>query len=60
MGLLEEIAEFKALVKELGLAGSVASTINGYVYNEFFETENLGKEFEGAKDALRAFAANKQ
>jgi len=59
MGLLEEIAEFKALVKELELQGSVASTINGYVYNEIFETENLGKEFEEAKEALKAYAANK-
>lgn len=53
MGLLEEIAEFKALLKELGLEGTVSSTVNGYVYNEVMRTENLGFDFEGAKEALK-------
>lgn len=53
MGLLEEIAEFKGIVKELDLKGSVSSTIYGYVYNQLMFTENLGKDFEAAKENLR-------
>ena len=53
MGLLEEIAEFKELVKELELKGTISSTIYGYVYNEPFNTENLGKDFEEAKKKLK-------
>lgn len=53
MGLLEEIAEFKELVKELGLSGTVSSTTYGYVYNQPFFTENIGTDFEKAKENLR-------
>jgi hypothetical protein len=53
MGLLEEIAEFKEIIKELGLKGSVSSTIYGYVYNQPLFTENLGKDFEEAKVKLK-------
>lgn len=53
MGLLEEIAEFKAIIKELGVAGSISSTVYGYVYNQPMFTENLGKDFEEAKANLR-------
>lgn len=53
MGLLDEIAEFKEIVKELNLKGSVSSTVYGYVYNEPFFTENLGEDFEEAKLKLR-------
>lgn len=53
MGLLEELAEFKAIIKERGLAGSVSSTTYGYVYNQPFFTENIGKDFEDAKENLR-------
>ncbi len=53
MGLLEEIAEFKAIIKERGLAGTVSSTTFGYVYNQPFFTENIGEDFEEAKENLR-------
>lgn len=53
MGLLEEIAEFKEIIKELELKGTVSSTIHGYVYNEPFNTERLGKDFDEAKKNLR-------
>lgn len=53
MGLLEELADFKAICEEKGLTGSVSSTTFGYVYNQPFFTENLGKEFEEAKENLR-------
>lgn len=53
MGLLEELADFKAICEEKGLVGSVSSTTFGYVYNQPFFTENLGKEFEEAKENLR-------
>ena len=53
MGLLEELAEFKAICKEKELSGSVSSTTFGYVYNQPFFTENLGKEFEEAKENLK-------
>ncbi len=53
MGLLEEIAEFKKIVKELGLSGTVSSTTFGYVYNQPFFTENIGTDFEEAKENLR-------
>lgn len=53
MGLLEELAEFKEIIKELGLTGSVSKTIHGYVYNQPLYTENIGKDFEAAKEKLR-------
>ena len=53
MGLLEEIAEFKAIIKERGLTGTVSSTTFGYVYNQPFFTENIGEDFEEAKENLR-------
>lgn len=53
MGLLEELAEFKEIVKELGVKGSVSKTIHGYVYNQPLYTENIGKDFEAAKENLR-------
>lgn len=53
MGLLEEIAEFKEIVKELNRTGTVSSTLYGYVYNEPFLTENIGKDFEKAKVNLK-------
>lgn len=53
MGLLEEIAEFKEILKEIGLEGTVSSTVYGYVYNEVMRTENLGTDFEEAKANLR-------
>lgn len=59
MGLLEELAEFKAIMKELGLEGTVSNTVYGYVYNESFTTERLGEGFEEAKEKLREIAARK-
>lgn len=53
MGLLEELAEFKAIIKERGLTGSVSSTVFGYVYNQPMFTENIGKDFEEAKETLK-------
>jgi len=53
MGLLEELAEFKTIIKDRGLIGSVSSTIYGYVYNQVMFTENLGKDFEEAKENLK-------
>lgn len=53
MGLLEELAEFKAIIQERGLSGSVSSTVYGYVYNQPLFTENIGKDFEEAKANLR-------
>lgn len=53
MGLLEEIAEFKEIVKELNRTGTVSSTLYGYVYNEPFLTENIGTDFEEAKVNLK-------
>ncbi len=53
MGLLEELAEFKVIIKEFGKSGTVSSTVHGYVYNEPFITENLSKDFEEAKENLR-------
>jgi|LGVE01.1.fsa_nt_gb hypothetical protein len=53
MGLLEEIAEFKVIIKERGLTGAVSSTTYGYVYNQPFFTENIGEDFEEAKENLR-------
>lgn len=53
MGLLEELAEFKEVVKALGVTGTVSKTIHGYVYNQPLYTENLGKDFEVAKENLK-------
>jgi hypothetical protein len=53
MGLLETLNEFKAIIKERGLKGSVSSTVYGYVYNQTMFTENLGKDEEVAKENLR-------
>ena len=53
MGLLEELAAFKEIIAERGLSGSVSSTIYGYVYNQPFLTENLGKDLEPALKALK-------
>jgi len=53
MGLLEELAEFKEIMKERGLKGTVSSTVYGYVYNQPLFTENIGKDFEEAKENLR-------
>lgn len=53
MGILEELSEFKEIIKERGLTGSVSSTTFGYVYNQPFFTENIGKDFEEAKENLR-------
>jgi hypothetical protein len=54
MGLLEELAEFKAVIKERGLSGSVSSTTYGYVYNQPFFTENLGENFDEALEKLKS------
>jgi len=53
MELLEQLAEFKKIIKDRGLAGSVSSTTFGYVYNQPFFTENIGKEFEEAIEKLK-------
>lgn len=53
MGLLEDLAELKAIVKEKGLSGTISSTTFGYVYNQPFFTENLGEEIEEAKEKLK-------
>lgn len=54
MGLLEELAEFKAVIKDRGLSGSVSSTTYGYVYNQPFFTENLGEDFSEALEKLKS------
>lgn len=59
MGLLEELAEFKKIMAEIGLEGTVSNTVYGYVYNESFTTERLGEDFEEAKKALRALGEKK-
>ncbi len=53
MELLEQLAEFKTIIKERGLTGNVSSTTFGYVYNQPFFTENIGKDFEEAKENLK-------
>lgn len=53
MGLLEELAAFKEVIKDRGLKGTVSSTIYGYVYNQPLFTENLGEDFETALKALK-------
>lgn len=56
MGLIDELNEFKSIIEELKLKGSISSTIYGYVYNETFKTERLGEDFEAAKLKLRQLA----
>lgn len=53
MELLDQLAEFKKIIKDRSLAGSVSATTFGYVYNQPFFTENIGKEFEEAKENLK-------
>ena len=53
MGLLETLNEFKEIIKERDLKGTVSSTVHGYVYNQMMFTENLGKDEEEAKENLR-------